>query len=108
MLAGSVYYASDREKRKVFEGGLAEKKAKEKNEAWIRELEARDREDREEREEERRRREREKARRKAEVTEGGKKEVGIDKGVVAKCVVEREEERGWGIVDAVRRLRGRH
>ena len=47
MLAGSTYYQKDRAKRKEFEGVVAEKKAKEKNEAWIRELEARDREDKE-------------------------------------------------------------
>ncbi|MCJ1357033.1 MAG: Respiratory supercomplex factor 1, mitochondrial [Icmadophila ericetorum] len=106
MLAGSVYYASDREKRKVFQGGLAEKKAKERNEAWIRELEARDREEKEdrEREEERRKRMAEKRR---DEKEGkvGERITGIDKGFVAKCVVEREE-RGFGILDGVRRLKG--
>jgi len=50
LVAGSYYYAEDRDKRKVFEGVKAEQRAKEKNEKWIRELEARDREDREERE----------------------------------------------------------
>ncbi len=47
MVAGSMYYKTDRIRRKEFEGVIAEKKAKEKNEAWIRELEARDREDKE-------------------------------------------------------------
>ncbi len=47
MLAGSVYYEAERVRRKEFEGVVAEKKGKEKNEAWIRELEARDREDKE-------------------------------------------------------------
>jgi len=47
MVAGSMYWAKDREKRKEFEGAVAEQKAKEKNQAWIRELEARDREDKE-------------------------------------------------------------
>ena len=47
MVAGSMYWESDRQKRKEFEGVLAEQKAKEKNEAWIRELEARDREEKE-------------------------------------------------------------
>jgi len=42
VVAGGMYYKSDREKRKQFEGVLAETKAKEKNEAWIKELEARD------------------------------------------------------------------
>lgn len=44
MLAGSTYWQKDREKRKEFDEVLKEKKAKEKNEAWIRELEARDEE----------------------------------------------------------------
>ncbi|ATZ45200.1 Bcrcf1 [Botrytis cinerea B05.10] len=47
MVAGSMYWDSDRKKRKEFEGVLAETKAKEKNEAWIRELEARDEEEKE-------------------------------------------------------------
>ena len=47
MLAGSVYYEAERSRRKEFEGVVAEKKGKEKNEAWIRELEARDKEDKE-------------------------------------------------------------
>jgi len=47
MVAGSMYWETDRQKRKEFEGVLAEQKAKEKNEAWIRELEARDKEEKE-------------------------------------------------------------
>jgi len=42
-----MYYDKDRKKRKEFEGVIAERKAKEKNEAWIRELEARDKDDKE-------------------------------------------------------------
>ncbi|MCJ1243802.1 Respiratory supercomplex factor 1, mitochondrial [Trapelia coarctata] len=48
LVAGSYYYAEDREKRKVFDGVKSEQRAREKNEKWIRELEARDREDQEE------------------------------------------------------------
>jgi predicted amidohydrolase YtcJ len=47
MVAGSMYWQTDRQKRKEFEGVIAEKKAREKNEAWIRELEARDEEEKE-------------------------------------------------------------
>jgi hypothetical protein len=47
MVAGSMYWQTDRQKRKEFEGVVAERKAKEKNEAWIRELEARDEEEKE-------------------------------------------------------------
>lgn len=47
MLAGAKYWEGDRKKRKEFEEALAEQKAKEKQEAWIRELEARDEEEKE-------------------------------------------------------------
>lgn len=45
MVAGSMYWDSDRKKRKEFEGAVEERKAKEKNAAWIKELEARDEEE---------------------------------------------------------------
>jgi hypothetical protein len=44
MVAGSVYWKSDRQKRKEFDLAVAERIAKEKREAWVRELEARDEE----------------------------------------------------------------
>lgn len=47
MVVGSMYWKSDRQKRKEFDQVVAERKAREKNEAWIRELEARDQEDQE-------------------------------------------------------------
>ncbi|KAI9680394.1 MAG: Respiratory supercomplex factor 1, mitochondrial [Trizodia sp. TS-e1964] len=47
MVAGSMYYQKDRTKRKEFDKIIAMNKAKEKNEAWIRELEARDEEEKE-------------------------------------------------------------
>jgi hypothetical protein len=47
MVAGSMYWDSDRKRRKEFEDVVKEKKAREKNEAWIKELEARDEEERE-------------------------------------------------------------
>lgn len=54
---GSVYYKEDRDKRKYYTGLLAEKRAQEKRDAWIKELEARDREDTAEREKKERRKE---------------------------------------------------
>ena len=45
MVAGSIYYQADRDRRKKFNDVLSEKKAQEKNLAWIKELEARDEED---------------------------------------------------------------
>lgn len=90
IVAGSFYYQTDRNKRKEFEGVVAEKKAKEKNEAWIRELEARDREDKDWR-----------ARREA-MNQAAKSPDAVG---AAKSVVEKSERRGeGGIVDAVREL----
>lgn len=47
MVGGSVYWESDRQKRREYEGLLEEKKKKEKHEAWIRELEIREEEEQE-------------------------------------------------------------
>jgi len=45
MLAGSMYWQEDRNKRKEFEGVVAEKTRQEKRDKWIRELEVRDEEE---------------------------------------------------------------
>ena len=50
MLGGSYYYNADRLKRKEYTDLIAKRKAQEKRDAWIRELEIRDMEDREWRE----------------------------------------------------------
>ncbi|KAK4996291.1 Respiratory supercomplex factor 1, mitochondrial [Elasticomyces elasticus] len=47
MLAGSIYWSGDRTKRKEYKDLIATKNAKDRHEAWLRELEARDQEDRE-------------------------------------------------------------
>jgi hypothetical protein len=47
MVGGSVYWESDRAKRRQYEGLIDEKKKKEKHEAWIRELEIREQEEEE-------------------------------------------------------------
>lgn len=47
IVAGSYYYNADRLLRKEYEAVKAEQKAKEKNEAWIKELEFRDEEEKE-------------------------------------------------------------
>lgn len=90
IVAGSVYYQTDRHKRKEFDGVVADRKAKEKNEAWIRELEARDREDKDWR-----------ARREA-IDQAARSPDAVG---AAKSVVEKSERRGeGGILDAVRDL----
>ncbi len=45
MLAGSIYWKSDRQKRKEFDGAVKERHAMEKRDLWIKELEARDAEE---------------------------------------------------------------
>lgn len=55
MVAGSMYWKSDRQKRKEFDTVVKERKAKEKNELWIKELEARDAEEKQIRAEKERR-----------------------------------------------------
>jgi septin family protein len=94
LVAGSYYYAEDREKRKVFTNKKAEQKAIEKREKWIKELEARDQEAREEREARMK-----KLERKLEKLE--KEESKLPVGI-AKSVLERSEER-WklGVLEAV-------
>ena len=47
MVAGSVYWQTDRQKRKEFDKAVADRNAQEKREAWVRELEARDEEEKE-------------------------------------------------------------
>jgi hypothetical protein len=46
LVAGSIFYKDDRLKRKRFEAAVEDKKAAEKREKWLKELEARDNEDR--------------------------------------------------------------
>lgn len=47
MVGGSAYWESDRAKRKEFDGLVADKQKKERHEAWLKELEARDEEEQE-------------------------------------------------------------
>lgn len=47
MLGGSIYYKKQRDEEKEVDVAVAEKKAKDKQAAWIRELEIRDKEDQE-------------------------------------------------------------
>jgi Hypoxia induced protein conserved region len=46
VVAGGMYYKNERQQRREFDRTLDERKHQEKRDAWLRELEARDREDR--------------------------------------------------------------
>ncbi|EKD21816.1 uncharacterized protein L3040_005329 [Drepanopeziza brunnea f. sp. 'multigermtubi'] len=87
MLGGSMYWKTDRQKRKEFDDVLAEQKAQEKRAAWIRELESRDAEEKELKAERRRKLERlEKRKEELGRVEKGKEGAGdkSEKGVVDK------------------------
>ncbi|MCJ1242030.1 Respiratory supercomplex factor 1, mitochondrial [Varicellaria rhodocarpa] len=125
MVLGSMYWKTDRQKRKEFEGAVKERKAKEKNEAWIRELEARDLESKEiaaqkealreqmrkaakvtmtdqgERDEDSSKTEQDKKEESRSTTERDGREANMP-----KCVIEKKEER-LGILDAVREVQWR-
>ena len=112
MLAGSVYWQSDRDKRKEFDGLVAERKAKEKNEAWIRELEARDEEEKEIRamRDARRRGVVYVREEKVDKVEGVKKEVekmvrDVKEGKVEEKV-EEGEKRAKSVMESVREMMG--
>ncbi|KAK0101269.1 Respiratory supercomplex factor 1, mitochondrial [Cadophora gregata] len=114
MIGGSMYWQTDRQKRKEYDVVIAEKKAKEKNEAWIRELEARDEEEKELRAERQRRRER-MEKRQAGLGDGKDKalaEAGEKKGVLEKVMedgkgassVVEEGEKKTSILESVSTL----
>lgn len=109
MLAGSIYWESDRSKRKQYDGLLKEKEKKEKHEAWLRELEARA----EEEEELRRMRKKiieAQAAERQKLTEGEKRNVEAkinqtkgDFGSV-KCVAEASDMRDGPVLAELRRI----
>lgn len=97
IVAGSIYYAEDRAKRKVFDGAVAQRKAQEKNEAWIRELEARDQE---EKELQAKKEELRKARSGGSDIKAENNEIGVAKSILDEC----ELRRSLGVLDAVKEL----
>ncbi|KAG4422643.1 Respiratory supercomplex factor 1, mitochondrial [Cadophora malorum] len=115
MIGGSMYWQTDRQKRKEYDVVIAEKKAKEKNEAWIKELEARDEEEKELKAERQRRRER-MEKRQAGLGADGKEKVAADagekQGIFEKVVEEGkgagsvvgEEEKRKGVLESVSSL----
>lgn len=104
-----MYWQTDRQKRKEFEGALAERKAKEKNEAWIRELEARDEEAKEIRAQRERRRAgvdvQNTVERVGEKVKGTVEKENPVEVTVAKSVVDEKEKRK-GVLESVQGLWG--
>lgn len=93
--AGGMYFKTERKERKEFEQALELQKAQEKRDAWVRELEIRDKEDKEWRQRH--------AAMEAAAKEAGKKPVspGLD---AARSSLEPSEEKSIGVLDAVMEL----
>jgi hypothetical protein len=110
MVAGSIYWESDRKRRKEYEGLVGEKKKKEKYELWIKELEAREEEEQELRQVRRKLQAEDAAERQRRMGESGKRQVeaevkesmGQPKGGlgVVKSVLEESERRRGRVLDA--------
>lgn len=104
VVAGGMYYKSERKQRREFERMVEERKSQEKRDAWLRELEARDKEDKDWRE------------RHAAISEAAKEAPTVGKKSTAKKTdvvddntnqapqEEADEKRGGGILDAVKAL----
>jgi len=98
MVAGSMYWQTDRQKRKEFDLAVAERKAKEKNEAWIKELEARDEEEKELREMRRKRAQGKQAQKGDKLVE-----TIVENGKGANSVVEESEARK-GVLESAQEM----
>lgn len=98
VVAGGMFYKTERQQRKEFEQAVEARKSQEKRDAWLRELEIRDKEDRDWRERH--------AAIEAAAKEAGK--VPPAKSAVeqdaARSVVEPTEQKSLGVLDAVREL----
>lgn len=110
VVAGGMYYKTERKQRREFEKKVEERKMQEKRDAWLRELEAREKEDKGWRE--RHAAVSEKANQvgstavtaKKEKEEGKEEEEVVDKNVNQAPTEEGDEKRGKGILDAVKAL----
>ena len=100
LCVGSVYWKEDREKRKHYEGLLGEKRAQEKRDAWIKELEARDEEDKLEREKKKRRREIIAQRKKQEAIEQQESDENKEQANVRSSMVDDMELRSIATGDS--------
>ncbi|OOQ84885.1 Respiratory supercomplex factor 1, mitochondrial [Penicillium brasilianum] len=98
LVAGGMYFKTERQQRREFEQAVEERKAQEKRDAWLRELEIRDKEDREWRE-------------RHAAIEAAAKEAGqrpsSQEPDAARSAIEPADEKSIGVMDAVRALLSR-
>lgn len=96
LVAGGMYYKTERQQRREFEKAVEERKSQEKRDAWLRELEIRDKEDRAWRE-------------RHAAIEKAAKDTGKRQGPDAvRAAIEPEDQKRIGVLDAVRVLASRN
>lgn len=94
LVAGGMYFKTERQQRREFDQAVELRKKQEKRDAWLRELEVRDKEDREWRE-------------RHAAIEAAAKEAGTkshDGPDVARSSIEPADEKSVGVLDAVKAL----
>lgn len=95
LVAGGMYFKTERQQRREFEKAVEVRKAQEKRDAWLRELEIRDKEDREWRERH--------AAIEAAAKDAGKRPSSGEPDA-ARAAIEPADEKPIGVLDAVRVL----
>lgn len=98
LVVGGMYFKTERQQRREFEKAVEERKAQEKRDAWLRELEIRDQEDREWRERH--------AAIEAAAKDAGKRASKSPEADAhqARAAIEPADEKRVGVLDAVRAL----
>lgn len=96
LVAGGMYFKTERQQRREFDQAVELRKKQEKRDAWLRELEIRDKEDREWRERH--------ASIEAAAKEVGNKPAPPKEPEAARSSIEPADEKSIGIMDAVRAL----
>lgn len=99
VVGGGMYYQAERKSRREFEQAVEERKSQEKRDAWLHELEIRDKEDREWRERH--------AAIEAAAKEAGKRTAQKPEQDAARAPIEPADERSGGVLDAVKELMSR-
>ncbi|KAI9374995.1 hypoxia induced protein conserved region-domain-containing protein [Aspergillus egyptiacus] len=97
VVAGGMYFKTERQQRREFEQALEIRKGQEKRDAWLRELEIRDKEDKEWRE-------RHAAIEAAAKEAGKKKQVSPPEQDAARSALEPSEQKSIGVLDALKEL----
>ncbi|KAL3474670.1 respiratory supercomplex factor 1, mitochondrial [Aspergillus californicus] len=99
VVAGGMYFKTERTQRREFDQAVELRKGQEKRDAWLRELEIRDKEDRDWRERH--------AAIEAAANEAAKKKTVSPEQDAARSALEPSDEKTFGVLDAVKELMSR-